>query len=171
MTLEGGNDGANASVTIQLRKETTVKQILEDAAGQLGMGHEFSKNLCLVYPPDADIANAGEKIGVELTVEQANLFNHRPRLCKLNVITDEYVNRLVEKLKKHKRDRKEKDEPDFDPEVEDLMDKFEDKASDKIKTVAIVKSQKGDPVGNLQGNVEFESVLATMTIEKAKLRQ
>ena len=100
MTLEGGNNGANASVTIQVRKETTVKQILEDAAGQLGMGHEFSKNLCLVYPPDADIANAGEKIGVELTVEQANLFNHRPRLCKLNVITDEYVNRLVEKLKK-----------------------------------------------------------------------
>ena len=67
------------------------------------MGREFSKNLCLVYPRDADIANAGEKIGVELTVEQANLFNHRPRLCKLNGITDEYVNRLVEKLKKHKK--------------------------------------------------------------------
>ena len=50
LTLEGGNDGANASATIQVRKETTVKQILEDAAGQLGMGHEFSKNLCLVYP-------------------------------------------------------------------------------------------------------------------------
>ena len=47
MTLEGGNDGANASVTIQVRKETTVKQILEDAAGQLGMGHEVFEKLML----------------------------------------------------------------------------------------------------------------------------
>ena len=42
LTLEGGNDGASASATIQVRKETTVKQILEDAAGQLGMG-DFRK--------------------------------------------------------------------------------------------------------------------------------
>ena len=168
-----GNNGANASTTMKVRKETTVKQILEDAAGQLGMGHEFSKNLCLMYPRDADIANAGEKIGVELTVEQANLFNHRPRLCKLNVITDEYVNRLVEKLKNIKEIERKKMNLTLTLKLKIGWTNLRTKYPTKLRSKSLLsRAGKADPVGNLlREMLNLSPYLQRMTIEKAKLRQ
>ena len=120
LKLEGGNDGANSNVSMKVRKETTTRQVLEDAAAQLGMGPTFWQSLCLMYRHEDESgihqANAGEKVDNTWTVEKANLFNRRPRLCKFTGISDEDINRLIEKLLAHKKSRKEQNEPDFDPD-------------------------------------------------------
>jgi hypothetical protein len=177
LTLEGGNSGAKTDVSIKVQKETTVRQLLEDAAAQLGVGPNFWQSLCFVYQNNGNEsgihqANAGEKIDENWTAEKANLFNRRPRLCKFTGITDEDVNRLIEKLLAHKKDRKENNEPNFDSDVEDQMEHFEDIIHDKMKEeIALANAVQRRPRKPLtKGNASFESIVAQYDHRKGQIK-
>ena len=168
LKLEGGNDGANSNVSMKVRKETTTRQVLEDAAAQLGMGPTFWQSLCLMYRHEDESgihqANAGEKVDNTWTVEKANLFNRRPRLCKFTGISDEDINRLIEKLLAHKKSRKEQNEPDFDPDVEDKMEYFEDIVNDKMKEEIALANTPGRRVLKKHSNFQMEfDIMGTTT--------
>jgi hypothetical protein len=144
MSLEGGNNGSPASVDVQTRREMSVRQVLEDAASQLGVDAD---HLCLIYQRHEDGAedflnfNAGHRVDNAMTVESAGIFNRRPRLCRVGDVTEGDVLRFVESYEY----AKENHSP-FDDDVQDQMDLWDQKImkSEKAK-LALAKQLKPRP--------------------------
>ena len=140
LPLEGGQNGAPASANIQIRREMTVREVLEDAGAQLGIRAD---QLCLIYRPheegaeDFQNAEAGAQVPSTETAEHADLFNRRPRLCRVEGLTDTEVDRLVKRYQAAKKDPSK-----FTEDIQEQMELLDSKISRQKKAELALANEK-----------------------------